>query len=82
ISKVSAPRVESPTFVYRKISCLPVKVASIECGAVSISHMPCAEHVAVQKCSCLFDDGAASALCQSLKDVTVNPPAKVNHPIF
>lgn len=41
------------TLVYWKVSCFPVKVASIDCGAVSISQIPGSEQSAVQTCSCL-----------------------------
>jgi hypothetical protein len=41
------------TFVYWKVSCLPVNVASMDWGVVSIWHMPGAEHKALQECSCL-----------------------------
>lgn len=47
------------TLVYWNVSCRPVKVASIDCGAVSISQIPGAEHSALQECSCLL---CASAL--------------------
>ena len=44
---------ETHTFVYWKVSCLPVNVASIDCGVVSIWHIPGEEHKALQECSCL-----------------------------
>jgi hypothetical protein len=44
---------EGHTFVYWKVSCLPVNVASMDWGVVSIWHMPGAEHKALQECSCL-----------------------------
>ena len=46
---------EKRTFVYGKVSCLPVNVASMDWGVVSIWHMPGAEHKALQECSCLED---------------------------
>jgi len=41
------------TFVYWKVSCLPVNVAATDRGIVSVWHMPGAEHKALQECSCL-----------------------------
>lgn len=41
------------TLVYWNVSCLPVKVASIERGVVSIWHMPGAEHRAEHGCASL-----------------------------
>ena len=45
---------DSITLVYWKVSCLPVKVASIDCGAVSISQKPGPLHNAIHECSCLL----------------------------
>ena len=41
------------TFVYWNVSCLPVKVASIDIGAASIWHIPGAEHSAKHWCDSL-----------------------------
>jgi hypothetical protein len=46
---------EKHTFVYWKVSCLPVNVVSMDWGIVSSWHMPGAEHKALQECSCLED---------------------------
>jgi hypothetical protein len=45
---------ELNTFVYWNVSFLPVNVASIEWGAVSISQTPAAVHNALQGCSSLY----------------------------
>ena len=42
------------TLVYWNVSFLPVNVASMECGAVSISQIPGAAQIEVHKCSCLW----------------------------
>jgi hypothetical protein len=42
------------TFVYRNVSCLPEKTASIDSGAVSIWHIPGAEQSAEQACPSLL----------------------------
>ena len=44
---------ERHTFVYWNVSCLPVNVASMDWGVVSIWHIPGAEHEASQECSWL-----------------------------
>ena len=63
------------TLVYWNVSFLPVNVASIECGAVSISHIPGAAQTAVHKCSCLwFTLGS---------DIVISPshaPAEMDRP--
>lgn len=43
------------TFVYWNVSCLPEKIASIDSGAVSIWHMPDAEHSAEHECPSLLE---------------------------
>jgi len=43
------------TFVYWNVSCLPEKVASIDSGAVSIWHIPGAEHSAEHRCPSLLE---------------------------
>jgi hypothetical protein len=66
------------TFVYWNVSCLPVNVASIDCGAVSISQIPSAVHCAEHECSSLFD----VELLRYKDTLDNDKPAEVNSAVF